>query len=130
MIYVDTSALAKLIWREAESDSLRRYLDDCPDDRLASSTLLAIEIRRAVLRQAAAWMPRADLVLTRVIQVPITDPIVESASRLPDPGLRSLDALHLATALLLKPELDAFLTYDKRLGAVAADHGLPVISPT
>lgn len=130
MIYVDTSALAKLVWREAETPALEAYLDDRPDVRLVSSALLAIEVRRAALRQRQPQLPRADLVLARVTQVTITEPIVESASRLPGPSLRSLDAIHLATALLLKPELDAFLSYDKRLAEVVAGHAIPVVAPS
>lgn len=129
MIYVDTSALVKLIWQEDESDALQRWLDERAEGSLVSSALLAIEVRRTVLRERPDWLLRADLLLTRVVQVSITDPVVESASRLPDPGLRSLDAIHLATALLLREELTDLLTYDKRLAAAAAAHGLSVAVP-
>jgi len=128
VIYVDTSALLKLVWDEDESPSLRRYLDDS-DRGLVSSVLIAVETRRSVQRDAPHRLPRADLLLTRVIQISVTAPIVESAGRLPDRSLRSLDAIHLATALLLKPDLEALLSYDKRLSAVAAAHAIPVVAP-
>jgi predicted nucleic acid-binding protein len=57
------------------------------------------------------------------------DCLVESASRLPDHSLRSLDAIHLATALLLRDDLEVIVTYDKRLATVAEAHHLPVDSP-
>lgn len=55
--------------------------------------------------------------------------ILESASRLPDPLLRSLDAIHLATALTVRPEVDTLLSYDERLLAAASAHGLPTAAP-
>ena len=55
--------------------------------------------------------------------------VVESASRLPDPMLRSLDAIHLATALVLREDLEALVTYDERLADAAGAHGLTVASP-
>jgi predicted nucleic acid-binding protein len=56
--------------------------------------------------------------------------IVESASRLPDPLLRSLDAIHLATAILLRSDLELFVTYDSRLADAAAAYGIPAAGPT
>lgn len=55
--------------------------------------------------------------------------IVESASRLPDPLLRSLDAIHLATAILLRSDLELFVTYDSRLADAAAAYGIPTAGP-
>jgi predicted nucleic acid-binding protein len=57
-------------------------------------------------------------------------PVVEAASRLPDPMLRTLDAIHLATALMIREDLDVLLTYDDRMLTAAATHGLPTASPT
>ena len=129
MIYLDTSALFKLVRAEAHSDALREYLAERPAEPLVSSVLIAIETRRAVLREAASLLPRADLLLTRVGQVGLSHAVVESASRLPDPTLRSLDAIHLSTALLLRDEVSALVTYDKRLAATARTHRLPVAAP-
>jgi uncharacterized protein len=129
VIYLDTSAFFKLVRAEAESSALHEYLAERATEPLVSSILIAIETRRAVLREAATLLPRADLLLTRVGQVGLSHAIVESASRLPDPALRSLDAVHLSTALLLRDELSAFVTYDKRLAATAHNHRLPVTAP-
>ncbi len=127
MIYVDTSALLKLIKPETGSEALAEYLRD--ETELISSALLAIEARRGALRAAPERLPRLDILLTRVDLVEISAPVIESASRLPDPLLRSLDAIHLATALLIRPEVDVLLSYDDRLREAAQAHGIPVTSP-
>jgi predicted nucleic acid-binding protein len=82
-----------------------------------------------VQREDPSALARADLLLTRVGRIGMTSSIVESASRLPDRSLRSLDAIHLATALLLREDLDVLVTYDKRLAATATVYRLPVGSP-
>ncbi|MGH3546777.1 MAG: type II toxin-antitoxin system VapC family toxin [Pseudonocardiaceae bacterium] len=130
MIYLDTSAFVKLVWAELESDALSRFLTRRPASPLVSSSLLTVETRRAVQRADPSALGRADLLLTRIGRIGVTSSIVESASRLPDRSLRSLDAIHLATALLLREDLDAIVTYDKRLAAVAEAHDLPVDSPS
>ncbi len=129
MIYLDTSAFVKLVWAEPESDALGRYLAQWTGMPLVSSVLLTLETRRAVQREDPAALARADLLLTRVGRIGMTASLVESASRLPDRSLRSLDAIHLATALFLRDDLHAVVTYDKRLAAVAEAHRLPVASP-
>ena len=129
MIYLDTSAFLKLVWNEIHSDAVRALLDDTRDEPTVSSRVLIIETRRAVRRGAPDYLPRADLLLTQVGQVGLSHAVVESASRLPDPALRSLDAIHLATALVLGEEVSAFVTYDKRLFAAAQAQRLPVAAP-
>ena len=74
-------------------------------------------------------MPRTDLLLGEMTLVELTPSLLESAGRLPDPMLRSLDAVHVATALLLRDELDVVISYDKRMLAAAAAHGLPIAAP-
>ena len=129
MIYLDTSAFAKLIQGEPETPALQRFLTEHPESTLVSSALLAVETRQAILRQAPDQMARADLLLTRIDQVDITRAVLEAASRLPDPSLRSLDAIHPATALQLGGDLDALVTYDSRLAAAAGQQRLPVVTP-
>lgn len=129
MIYVDTSAFVKLIWQEDESNALQSYLAD-EQAALVSSVLLVVETRRAVQREAPTRMPRADLLLASVGQVGIGLAVVESASRLPEPMLRSLDAIHLATAMVLGDELEAVISYDTRLTDAAVSHGLAVVAPS
>jgi uncharacterized protein len=129
VIDLDTSAFVKLIWAETETKALQEYLVDAGDAPMVSSVLLVIETRRAVLRTQPNRLARADLLLGRVGQVGIGPAVVESASRLPDPMLPSLDAIHLATALVLREDLDALVTYDERLADAAGAHELPVASP-
>ena len=74
-------------------------------------------------------MPRTDLLLGEVTLVELTPSLLESAGRLPDPSLRSLDAIHVATALLVRDEIDAVISYDQRMLTAAAAHGLPTASP-
>jgi uncharacterized protein len=64
-----------------------------------------------------------------VIQIDTNTVVLESASRLPDPMLRTLDAIHVATALLIRDDLDVLVTYDQRMLAAAAAHGVPTASP-
>jgi predicted nucleic acid-binding protein len=128
VIYLDTSAFVKLIWSERETPALQAFLAE-QEPLLLSSSLLLVEARRAVLREDAAQLPRADLLLSRIGQVGVTRAVLEAASRLPDPSVRSLDAIHVATALQLRPDLDALVTYDRRLAAAAERQGLPVTGP-
>ena len=129
MIYLDTSAFVKLIRGERETPALQAFLRERPEAPLVSSALLVVETRRAVLREAPDQLARADLLLTRIDQVHITRPVVEAASRLPDPALRTLDAIHVATALQLDRDLEALVTYDRRLAAAAGRQRLPVVTP-
>lgn len=129
MIYLDTSAFVKLIWAEPESDALSRFLTERSATPLVSSVLLTVETRRAVQREDPSALARADLLLTRIGRIGMTASLVESASRLPDRSLRSLDAIHLATALMLRDDLDVIVTYDRRLAAAAEAHNLPVDLP-
>ncbi len=130
MIYVDTSALLKLVKDdESEGPALRAYLAEAAEPRLVSSALLAVEARRGLLRVRPDGLPKVDLLLADVSQISISGAVIESAGRLPDPVLRSLDAIHLATALLVREELDVLLSYDTRLLAAAKDHGIPTASP-
>ena len=126
MIYLDTSAFLKTVWEERESAEL---LDAIADRPTISSAILALEARRSTVRVDAALLPRTDLLLGEVTQVDLSPAVLESASRMPDPRLRTLDAIHLATALLVREELDVLLTYDERLLAAAAAHGIPTAAP-
>ncbi|MGH3828557.1 MAG: type II toxin-antitoxin system VapC family toxin [Pseudonocardiaceae bacterium] len=129
MIYLDTSAFVKLVWSELESDALSRFLMGRPATPLVSSNLITVETRRTAAREDPSALARADLLLTRIGRIGMTPSLIESASRLPDRSLRSLAAIHLATALLLRENLDVVLTYDKSLAAAAEAHHLPVDSP-
>lgn len=128
MVYLDSSALVKLVVTEPETAALRRYLRAHPER--VSSALARVEVCRALRRAGAteATLRRADQVLGRIALVAIDDPLLRAAAALSPSGLRSLDAVHLATALSLDG-LDAVVTYDRRLDAAAAQTGLVVASP-
>ena len=130
MIYLDTSAFLKTVLDEPQSPAIRRYLDALDGPLFVSSSLLSVEARRGTLRTNPRRLPRVDLALLRIAQIEMDGPVVEKASRLPDPTLRSLDAIHLATALEIRGDLDVLLSYDQRMLAAAAAHGLPTASPT
>lgn len=127
MIYLDTSALGKLVWPEQGTEAADAFIGDRED--LVSSTLLIVEARRAAARVEPAALPRVDLLLGRVELIHMSDAVIETASRLPDPMLRSPDAIHLATALLIRDDLDTLISYDDRLLAAASAHGLPTATP-
>jgi uncharacterized protein len=127
LIYVDTSAALKLVWSERESAAVTAVLNTRTD--LVSSALLAVEARRGAIRNDVRALPRVDLMLSQFTLLAISEAIIESASRLPDPTLRSLDAIHLATALLVREDIDALVSYDDRLLASAAAHGISTASP-
>lgn len=129
MIYIDTSALLKLVWTEPQTAALKAYLKGSPDARFVSSALLAVEARRGALRNDPRGLPRVDLLLGDVVQVAVSDAVVEQAGRLPDPLLRSLDAIHLATAMLVRDDVDVLLTYDHRLATAAQAEGVPTATP-
>jgi len=129
LVYLDSSALVKLFSREPESAALRGYLESRP--HRAASTLARLEIARALRRSGAG--PEAheniEFVLSRVVLMKLDAPILELAATLDPPELRSLDAIHLATALSLHEDLEALVTYDVRLAAGAEALDLPVASP-
>jgi len=122
-LYLDASALVKLVVEEPESPALRRYLA-APAVR-ATSILAAVEVPLALARRRGGD-ERAVALLTRVELLPLTDAVVERAGRLAP--LRALDAIHLASALELGP-LDAFVAYDRQLRERAQAAGLPVTAP-
>jgi len=123
---VDASALAKLLLREPETDALRHVLDGA---HLVSSALTATELRRAVRRHGPSVAGRVDGLLATVTLLAVDRPVLDRAVALGPVTLRSLDALHLATALDLGPRLDVLLTYDLRLAEAAGAAGLTVAGP-
>jgi len=98
-----------------------------------SSALAEIEVARAIARRAPASQPRVPVVLGSVARLGIGQAVRALAATYPDPALRSLDAIHIATAQVLAAELGeppaAFVTYDRRLLAAAAAAGLTTACP-
>lgn len=130
MIYLDTSAAAKLVHPEAESAALAVFLTERIASPLVSSALLHPELVRAVSRHRPELAARAMTLLQRVMTVPLTSDIVASAATIGSPALRTPDALHLATAVTIASELNSFVTYDKRLADAANGVGLTVAAPS
>jgi predicted nucleic acid-binding protein len=129
LYYADTSAVIKLLVEETDSKAFAAFYDAHNDAEWVSSDLLRIELTRAVARAMPALLPDARELLLAFSGIAIDDDIVEGAITEPDRGLRSLDAIHLATARILAPELDALVTYDDRLLRAATDAGLVTVSP-
>jgi predicted nucleic acid-binding protein len=130
VIYLDTSAAAKLVHPEVESPALAAFLAERIATPMVSSALLYPELIRAVSRHRPQLAGRATLLLQRIMTVPLSRDVVLSAATIGNPLLRTLDALHLATAVIIASELDAFVTYDKRLADAAAGVGLEVAAPS
>jgi len=127
LLYLDTSAAVKLLLLEQESLAIRAYVSD---QDWASSALLRTELVRAVVRVDPSVVPRALDLLLQPRLLAIEARILDTAARLSPPSLRSLDAIHLASALELRDELTAFVAYDDRLLAAASALGMPVASPS
>ena len=131
MIYLDSCALLKLAHAEAESDALRTWLvSQREDEVLVSSSLAEVETTRALRRGDPASLERLPTFFSSFDFFEIDRGIRQRAAAYPDPGLRSLDAIHLATAEELRTDLLAFVTYDKRLASAASGIGLPVVAPS
>ena len=125
--YLDSSALVKLVAREPESDALRRYVRR---RALVSSALARTEVVRALMPKGVAATQRGADVLGRVELIRITDRILEVAGALQPPELRTLDAIHLATAQVIGSDVAQVVTYDVRMAAAAADRGWRVVRPS
>jgi predicted nucleic acid-binding protein len=129
LYYVDTSAVIKLLAEETHSRAFAAFYDAHADAEWVSSALLRVEATRAVMRAAPALLPDVRDLLSAFSYIAIDNDIVEGAVNEPDRGLRSLDAIHLATARVLGPDLDAVVSYDDRLVEAAKQAGLTTASP-
>lgn len=128
MIYLDTSALAKLIVDEVESDALAAWLDERAGDVLCTSSIARVELLRAARRRSAETVPAALALLAEIALSPLDAPVLEIAALLEPATLRSLDAVHLASATTLGSGT-TFVAYDGRLLATARGVGLQTAAP-
>jgi predicted nucleic acid-binding protein len=126
--YVDTSAFVKLFSVEPESEALVAAIHSEWDGVLASE-IFAVEVIRAARRIGGTAVARATELLRTVVLLPLTAEIRREAGRIGPPELRSLDAIHLATAQAASERIGAVLTYDERLASACAAAGLPVVAP-
>lgn len=129
MIYLDSAAVVKLVHAEAESQALRDWLDERADTGWTSSALLEIETFRALARYAPDAVTRLHPVLDLIDLVELEASIRIIAQTIRPVTVRSLDAIHLATALRIRTQLTSFITYDKCLAQAAGHADLPVEMP-
>jgi uncharacterized protein len=129
-VYLDTSALVKLVQVESESVALRRYLRRHRSDARITSTLARTELVRAVAGGGAGAVAHARRLLNRLDQIVLDNEVLDDAGTLaPGAVLRSLDAIHLAAARTVVADLRAVVTYDQRMSAAAAALSLPTVAP-
>lgn len=124
--YIDASAAMKLVIIEGETLALQRYLHEIDDAAIFSSVLLETELRRGA-EASGASQAEATSVLSGVALVDAPRVLFREAGLLRAPGLRSLDALHLATAL--RNDAQVMVTYDRRLLRAAEQVGLSTVAP-
>lgn len=135
MIYADTSALAKLIREEPDSAALRAWLSDWLGRRTVAEQLVAVnqvgvvELRRFAARVSQQHVSLTQQLIQRLQRIEVTPTAYALAGDVPPPAVRTLDALHIASAAEL-PGLTAFVTYDHRMAEAAAAFGLPVVAPS
>lgn len=127
-VYLDTSAFVKLVARERNTAALRAWLGT-QDDDLVSSDLLRTEALRAAKRHSLPAVRRTRDLLSAVTLIHVTTDICERAAELDPAILRSLDALHLATALTFGDSLAGVVTYDDRLASACELHGVRTLAP-
>jgi len=126
-LYLDSSALVKLVQREPESPALRRFLRRHPDDRRVTSALARVEVVRALSGGGPEAVAHARRQLSRLDQVALDRDLLDVAATLaPGTVLRSLDAIHLACAQAMGADLRTVITYDQRMHAAAATIGITV----
>lgn len=127
MIYADSSALVKLVIEERESAALERHLAEGPV--IATSRIALVEVPRATGLANPAAEVRADTsrLLGSCMLIDVSETLLRAAARLASRAVRTLDAIHLASALHVEP--DELLAYDRHLIEAAGAHGLLVASP-
>ena len=126
-VYLDSSALVKLVVREKESSALADYLRARPSR--VSCGLSRVEVTRAVAAHGFTAINRGRRLLQRISLLRLDDVLLDEAATLQADHLRSLDAIHLAAARAVGPGLAEIVTYDRRMAEAARDLGLSVSAP-
>lgn len=129
MIYLDSSALLKLVHEEAESATLANWLAARTGTPIVSSELAKVEVVRACRRINPATLPVATELVAGLDLIPLSGAVIDEAANVGGTTLRSLDAIHLASALSIEAELSAFVAYDHRLAEAASTAGLNLLAP-
>ncbi|MQA09498.1 MAG: PIN domain-containing protein [Pseudonocardiaceae bacterium] len=128
MIYLDTSALVKLVIEEAESERLESWLVE-RDELITTSEFARVELVRACRRAEQGSVSTARALLADIPLVPLTPSVIATAEDIGSPLPRALDALHLGAAVELGDALSGFVAYDKRLRDAAKLVQLPAAAP-
>jgi len=129
VIYLDSSAVIKLIHLESETEQLNTWLSDHRGMPMMTSDLTRVEVHRATVRLNSVAFPAMLATLDKFAYLPMTRTILNQAATLGDPLLRTLDALHLASAISIRGDLAAVVTYDHRMASAASTAGLFVARP-
>ena len=127
LLYLDSSAILKLVIPEPETGAVRALLRSWPER--VSSVIADLEVERAARRVSGGTIRTARTVLSRIDLVELDEPVVRAAATLEPLGLRTLDAIHLATAISLGRDLGAMCAYDARLVSAAAAKTIEVLAP-
>jgi predicted nucleic acid-binding protein len=127
-VYLDTSVLGRVLLDEPDTPAIRRELSRF--ERHISSRLLGVELRRLALREDMSEY--VDELIFGKVLIPLDEEVLVAAETIAPPAVRTLDAIHLATAVRLADagELDALMTYDKQLAVGARRHNITVLSPS
>lgn len=128
-VYLDTTAMVKLVRQEAGSDGVRSLLETT-DAVPVSSQIAEIELMRAVRRHSPELSDPARSLLDEIVLLPLTAEMRVRAQFIKPVSVRSLDSVHMATALEISSHLAHFATYDQRMAEASAAAGLPVVSPS
>jgi predicted nucleic acid-binding protein len=130
MIYLDSSALLKLLFEERESAALASWIAEHAETPMVSSELAKVEVVRATRRLDTAVVPAARALVSQLDLIPLSSGLIAEATDAGEPLLRTLDAIHLASALSIRNELTAFVAYDNRLLTAAQAAGIEPTSPS
>ena len=126
-VYLDASALVKLVAPEEETDALAAFLAQHRSQ--ATSVIGLVEVRRAAARRPGVARERVEDVLGRISAIALDRTAIAAAGSIGPPALRTVDAIHLASAAALGDDLEAFVTYDRRLAAAARVLSMPDVAP-
>jgi uncharacterized protein len=129
MIYLDSAAIVKLVHAERETPALRTWLDERAEIGWISSVLAEVESFCALARYAPEAVIRLPPVLDQIELIDLSPRVRILAQTVRPVMVRSLDAIHLGTALTIRGSVTSFVTYDKRLLDAATTAGLPADSP-
>ncbi len=129
MIYFDASALLKLLFEETDSAALALWMSEREGNPKISSEIVRVEVIRSTRRLDDGMLPAARVLVSQLDLIPLSSGLMNDAADAGEPLLRSLDAIHLASALSIGSDLTGFIAYDYRLVLAAEAAGIAVTQP-